>query len=41
MKEPKGYGRGPKNQKLAPNVKVDLEWVHGYRGNRRNNLKLM
>ena len=43
IKPPTGYsGRPPKNQDKPPNIKVELDWVHGYRGsNNRNNLSFI
>lgn len=42
IKAPTGYTKGPVNIRKPPNVSVDLEWVHGYRGgNNRNNLAVV
>ena len=42
IREPTGYTKPRIIQKLAPTVKVDIEWVHGYRcRDSRNNIGLL
>ena len=42
MKEPTGFQKPPKNQNMAPSVKVNLEWVHGYRSrDAKNNISYL
>jgi len=42
IKAPSDFRKPMKNHNQAPPVKIELEWVHGYRGsNGRNNLKYM
>jgi hypothetical protein len=39
MREPKGWSKPDKNAEKAPNSKLELEWVHGYRSrDSRNNI---
>lgn len=39
MKEPKGFKKPPKGASDAPNIELELEWVHGYRAHDcKNNL---
>lgn len=39
MKEPSTFRKAPKNIDQAPNIKLDLEWVHGYRAkDSKNNI---
>lgn len=39
MKEPTGFTKPPKGASDAPNVVMELEWVHGYRSHDcKNNL---
>jgi len=32
IKEPSDFKKPLRNHNLAPVVKLDLEWIHGYRG---------
>ena len=42
MKPPTNFRRAAKDAGDAPDVKIELEWVHGYRGsNSRNNISFM
>jgi WD40 repeat protein len=43
IKPPTGWPTKPnKNQSKPPNIKVELDWIHGYRGgNSRNNLSCL
>lgn len=40
IKPPSNFKRAAKDATLAPDLRIELEWVHGYRGsNSRNNLQ--
>jgi len=42
MKEPSDFRKPPKNQNLPPAVKMELEWVYGYRAkDSKNNIQIM
>ena len=42
MREPNGWRKPPVNQNKAPNVNLELQWVHGYRTrDSRNNIGIM
>jgi microtubule-associated protein-like 6 len=42
IKAPADYKRAPKGANLAPNIELQLDWVHGYKGdNAKNNLQYM
>lgn len=42
MKPPSNFKRASKESVMAPEVIIELEWVHGYRGSKsRNNLNYM
>lgn len=42
MKPPTGFKRPLKNANMAPNVELQLEWVHGYKGDSaKNNLRYL
>jgi hypothetical protein len=42
MKPPSNFKRASKESVMAPEVTIELDWVHGYRGsNSRNNLNYM
>lgn len=42
IKPPTGFKRAPKDANTAPPISVELEWVHGYKGDcAKNNLAYM
>ena len=42
MKPPSNFKRAGKGANLAPNIELELEWVHGYKGDcAKNNLRFL